>query len=51
MNRSIISFAIASIALLARLNGAVSQIQPTPRRPRGIYASVNIQEQINVQEA
>ncbi len=54
MKRSIVYLAIASTVLMAGLHQAVAQgqpIQPTPRRPRGIYAGVNIQEQINVQQA
>jgi hypothetical protein len=40
MKRSIICISIASTVLLAGLHTAVAQ--PAPRRPRGIYAVVNI---------
>ena len=49
MKRSI--SCIASAVLLAGLATAlVAQAQPVPRRPRGIYAKVNIASEINQQQ-
>ena len=49
----VLSFLVLAPALVAQVGGSVGNqqpIPPAPRRPRGIYAVVNIAENINQQQ-